>query len=396
MATSIRVGSACVRNFLRTDVGIIKQHIRQRWKWRHRGKGPEEAKTYDERVTALSKEKPRVINIGFKLPTSKEFDIPEKKLEDSEKQLLDSKDDETVMKSINDLWYGMGWSKNMRAVAQHYGVYRDLFYDAYFYPQFPLNVFYEYDNETVTAVYNGNIISPSEVEERPQVEYDFAPDKLYTLALTAPDSHLQKNAVEYLHWLVGNIPGDDISKGEELCCYLPPFPVRGTGFHRYVFVLYEQEKEIDFSQEKRPDNCMSLQQRTFRTSTFYKNLQDDITPVSMAFFQSEWDDSVTKTFWNKLDMKEPSFEFMHPPPYHPKQEKFPQAKPFNLYLDRYRDVKDINEEVLKEKLKTLSPLSPPSPRPKYPNLVQEKYAPSWLRLKNKHKRLREMQWEDLN
>ncbi|XP_069112763.1 large ribosomal subunit protein mL38-like [Argopecten irradians] len=394
MATSIRVGSACVRNILRTD-GVIKQHVRQRWKWRHSGKRPEEAMTYEQRVAALAGEKPKVVNIGFKQPTPKDLEISEKKLDESEKKSLFEKDDETVIQSIHDLWYRSTWSRDMCLAAQHYGLYQDLFHGCFFYPQFPLNVCYEYDSESVTVVYNGNTIPPSEAEAVPQIEYDFVADKFYTLTLTAPDSHLQDNDSEYLHWLVGNIPGDDVSKGEELCSYLPPFPVRGTGFHRYVFMLYEHEKEIDFSKEKMPDNCMSLQQRTFQTSTFYKNLQDDITPVSVAFFQSEWDNSVTKTFWDKLEMKEPLFEFIHPSPYHPKQDKFPQAKPFNLYLDRYRDVKDLNEEVLKERLKTLSPLSPPPPPPKYPNIVQDKYAPSWLRLKNKHKRLREMHWEDM-
>jgi len=52
----------------------------------------------------------------------------------------------------------------------------------------------------------------------------------------------------------GNIPGSDVDKGEQLCNYLQPFPVKGTGFHRYVFLLYEQDERIDFSSEKRPEN----------------------------------------------------------------------------------------------------------------------------------------------
>ncbi|XP_060080661.1 large ribosomal subunit protein mL38-like [Ylistrum balloti] len=404
MATSLRVGSACLRDLLRLDGRIIKQQIRQRWKWRHRGRRPEEAKTYVERVAELTKNSPKMINIGFKLPKNKGLELTENKYEvsvkesdESDRMRVDSEEEQLNLRSIlNDLWYSYSWSQDQRAVAEHYGLYRDLFHSAYFYPQFPLNIFYEYDSETDTAVYNGNMISPSEVDKKPDVEYNYSPNKMYTLVLTAPDSHLQENKAEYLHWLVGNIPEDNLDKGEELCCYLPPFPVRGTGYHRYVFVLYEQEKKIDFSQVKRPENCVSLEHRTFRMADFYKQHQDDITPVALAFFQSEWDESVTRTFWDKLEMEEPSFEFMHPPPYHPKQVKFPQGQPFNLYLDRYRDVKDLNEEVLKEKLKTASPLSPPPPRPKYPNLVVEGYLPKWLRLKNRHKRLREMHWADLD
>lgn len=36
------------------------------------------------------------------------------------------------------------------------------------------------------------------------------------------------------------------------------------------------------------------------------------------------------------DMREPVFEFVRPPPYHPKQKRFPHRQPLR-YLDRYRD-----------------------------------------------------------
>lgn len=35
-------------------------------------------------------------------------------------------------------------------------------------------------------------------------------------------------------------------------------------------------------------------------------------------------------------MREPVFEFVRPPPYHPKQKRFPHEQPLR-YLDRYRD-----------------------------------------------------------
>ncbi|VDN41110.1 unnamed protein product [Dibothriocephalus latus] len=40
--------------------------------------------------------------------------------------------------------------------------------------------------------------------------------------------------------------------GDLVVEYSPPLPYQGTGFHRYVFVLYCQEKgPIDLSQERR-------------------------------------------------------------------------------------------------------------------------------------------------
>ena len=47
----------------------------------------------------------------------------------------------------------------------------------------------------------------------------------------------------------GNIPGNEIDKGETLCSYLSPFPADGSGWHRCVFLLYKHQKgPINFSE----------------------------------------------------------------------------------------------------------------------------------------------------
>lgn len=86
----------------------------------------------------------------------------------------------------------------------------------------------------------GNIIKPREAKSAPSVEFQSDPDSLWTLALTTPDGHFTDESKEYLHWMVANIKGSDISSGEELCNYLQPFPPFGTGYFRYIFVLYKQ------------------------------------------------------------------------------------------------------------------------------------------------------------
>ncbi|XP_023985995.1 39S ribosomal protein L38, mitochondrial-like [Physeter macrocephalus] len=133
-----------------------------------------------------------------------------------------------------------------------------------------------------------------------------------------------------------NIPGNRVAEGQETCPYLPPFPARGSGFHRFAFLLFKQDKSIDFSGDTRPSPCYQLAQRTFHTFDFYKKHQDTMTPAGLAFFQCRWDDSVTHIFHQLLDMREPVFEFVRPPPYHPKQKRFPHRQPLR-YLDRYRD-----------------------------------------------------------
>lgn len=44
----------------------------------------------------------------------------------------------------------------------------------------------------------------------------------------------------------------------------------------------------------------SLADRTFKTVDFYRKHQDNMTPAGLAFFQCQWDESVTNTFHNTL------------------------------------------------------------------------------------------------
>ena len=53
----------------------------------------------------------------------------------------------------------------IHCAADHYGIYRDLFGDAYFYPQFLLGVGYKVEGEEcmVNPVFHGNCLTPTEV-----------------------------------------------------------------------------------------------------------------------------------------------------------------------------------------------------------------------------------------
>ena len=66
------------------------------------------------------------------------------------------------------------------------------------------------------------------------------------------------------------------------------------------------------------------------------------------------------------------------------------------YLDKYRDKKEINEQVLKEKLKITSPFKPQPPKPKYPNIFhQENHVPFWYKEEQTAKRFREGKYKGL-
>ncbi|NXJ38695.1 RM38 protein, partial [Ciconia maguari] len=224
-------------------------------------------------------------------------------------------------------------------VAEHCGIFRDLFKGATFTPWVTLKVEYSQDDEYLVPVYYGNMVTPSEASSPPAVSYEADKGSLWTLLLTNPDGHLRDTESEYLHWLVTNIPGNDIKSGKEICHYLPPFPAMGTGYHRFIFLLFKQDCPIDFSEDVRPMPCHSLKMRTFNTFDFYRKHEDAMTPAGLAFFQCQWDSSVTWVFHQLLNMREPVFEFVRPPVYHPPQLKFPRHQPLR-YLDRYRDTEE--------------------------------------------------------
>lgn len=88
------------------------------------------------------------------------------------------------------------------------------------------------------------------------------------------------------------------------------------------------------------------------------------------------------------------YEYDFPERYIKPQVLFPLRQPFNLYMDRYRDPKQINKEFLLKKLKADDPFKKPDPPLKYP-LVHKppKDMPSWLRTEERKKKLK---WGRIN
>jgi large subunit ribosomal protein L38 len=244
-------------------------------------------------------------------------------------------------------------------------------------------------------VCRGNKIPPSMAKVEPYVEFESPEDVLWTLVLTNPDGHLSDQTSEYVHWMIGNIQGNDCSTGEVLMDYMQPIPPKGTGFHRLVFILFEQSQKIDYKKyQKGP--CHNLEERTFKMANFYKEHESHLVPKGLAFFQSQWDDSVRNAYHNILDMAEPVYEYLHRPPYHPPPKKYPHKQPFDRYFDRYRDKKDLAEEVLRLKLKMISPFKPNPKQETFPLIHNStKYKPSWLKRREEimHRRLE--QYKDL-
>jgi len=84
--------------------------------------------------------------------------------------------------------------------------------------------------------------------------------------------------------MVGNIRGSDITSGSVIAPYFPPFPMRGFGALRYVFVLYKQDAEIDFSalaEVDFDDPTTAFARRSFSSYQFLRQHQDILTPAAL-------------------------------------------------------------------------------------------------------------------
>ena len=122
---------------------------------------------------------------------------------------------------------------------------------------------------------------------------------------------------------------------------------------------------------------VNLTTRTFNTRQFYDKFANDkndiMVPVGLAFFQSDYDSTLHKFYHNVLNMEEPKYEYNFMPAYVRPwndlfKDHFAAQQGFNNFLDKYRDPKEIQEEILKKRLKTLDPFKGDLDREiKYPN-----------------------------
>jgi len=144
----------------------------------------------------------------------------------------------------------------------------------------------------VSAV-NGNELTPTQVKNQPiKVEWPVEDGAFYTLCFLDPDapSRAEPTLGEVHHWLVTNIPGNDISKGEVLIGYIGSGAPKGTGLHRYIFLVYKQPSKLSFDEprvsNRSRDHRLKLSVRKFAEKY---NLGQ---PTAGSFFQAQYDDYV--------------------------------------------------------------------------------------------------------
>ena len=71
-------------------------------------------------------------------------------------------------------------------------------------------------------------------------------NKKLTLIMIDPDAPSKTNPKcrSWLHWMVTNIKGGDGSTGNENVEFNAPTPPKGSGLHRYIFLLFEQSENL--------------------------------------------------------------------------------------------------------------------------------------------------------
>ncbi|XP_069475296.1 phosphatidylethanolamine-binding protein 1-like [Ambystoma mexicanum] len=153
-----------------------------------------------------------------------------------------------------------------------------------------------FGNEEVDAL--AKELTPTQVQNRPTTFDWHGADKgkLYTVVFTDPDVPSRECPTfrEWHHFIVVNVKGNDLSTGFVQTEYVGSGPAKGTGAHRYVWLVYEQPGPIKCD-EPVLGNTSADHRAQFSTSCFRKKYKLG-PPVAGTCFLAEYDDSVPKLY----------------------------------------------------------------------------------------------------
>lgn len=140
----------------------------------------------------------------------------------------------------------------------------------------------------------GNVFTPLQVRNRPKVTWKSAKeDEFYSLIMT----DVEGKGIEWIHWHVGNIQGNNVDKADVLTAFFPSAPPKNTGEHRYVFLLFKQPAKIDFQGHVIIPTFEMEGRDKFSTKALVEKFKLG-APVAGNFYVAAWDESCTEM--NKL------------------------------------------------------------------------------------------------
>ncbi|XP_061394522.1 protein D3-like [Musca vetustissima] len=136
-------------------------------------------------------------------------------------------------------------------------------------------------------------LTPTQVKDQPNVEWEAdSDDTYYALVMINPDIPSRENPAwrEWTHWLVVNIPGNQIENGDVLREYVGSGARKDTGLHRYIILLFKQPEKLEFD-EKRHSNTESVGRENFYTRKFMEKYNLG-TAWAGNVFVAQYDDYV--------------------------------------------------------------------------------------------------------
>jgi phosphatidylethanolamine-binding protein (PEBP) family uncharacterized protein len=122
-----------------------------------------------------------------------------------------------------------------------------------------------YNNKKIV---NDEFLKPGETQIKPNIEYNFNSNILYTLIMYDPDA---VNGT-HVHWLVTNIE-NNINNGKILLSYQGPAPPAKTGKHRYIFELYKQAELLNVEPLEERSISINLLKNKLNLSNYISKIQ---------------------------------------------------------------------------------------------------------------------------
>lgn len=71
---------------------------------------------------------------------------------------------EVPLSEVKEDWKKSNGPLQIKIIAEHYGIYQDLFGDAFFIPNVILDISYKQEDDVYCPVHRGNVIKPSQVK----------------------------------------------------------------------------------------------------------------------------------------------------------------------------------------------------------------------------------------
>ncbi|XP_047538584.1 protein D3-like [Vanessa atalanta] len=138
-------------------------------------------------------------------------------------------------------------------------------------------------------VYLGKELTPTQVKDEPFVTWNAKSDSYYVLVMVDATNIENRIKREVQHWLVGNIPGNNVTSGETISEYIGSAPLPRDR-NIYVFLVYQQPEILIFDEPRISNSSIANRDWFFVKHFATKYGLGD--PVNGNFYVAQYDDYV--------------------------------------------------------------------------------------------------------